>query len=115
MQRHAPGYWDFARARPGSNRTGERRMRLPWSAERVLIRLATATLEGAWLTLINVSLQWLKRTGRVDLGFIHFTLAVLFGMFLALSFRHLTQTRYAAVLTAGAVGAGIIGALLSGA
>ena len=39
-------------------------MRSKWSAETVLLWLATATLEGAWLTLVNITLQWLGLTAK---------------------------------------------------
>lgn len=89
-------------------------MRSRWPAETVLLWLATATLEAAWITLVNLSLQWLKRTGRVDLTVVHFFFAVALGMLLARTFRNLPQNRYALILTAGALGSAVVAALLSG-
>ena len=90
-------------------------MRSRWPAEIVVLWLATATLEAAWITLVNLLLQWFKQTERVDLTIIHYFLAVLLGMVLARTFRNLPQNRYALILTMGAVGSAVIGALISGA
>ena len=90
-------------------------MRSKWPAELILIWVATATMEAAWIALVNMSLQWLKHTGRLDLTVVHFFLAVGVGMALARAFRHLSQNRYAAILTAGALGAAVTGAIMSGA
>ena len=90
-------------------------MRSKWPAELILIWIATAAMEGAWITLVNISLQWLKNATRVDMGLLDFFVAVATGMILARAFRHLPQNRFALVLTIGAVTAGVIAALLSGA
>src|SRR5262245_17983073 len=90
-------------------------MRSRWPAEQILIWLATATLEAAWITLVNLQLQWLKRTERVDLTIVYYFLAVALGMTLARTFRNLPQNRYALILTAGALGSAIVGAVASGA
>lgn len=90
-------------------------MRSNWPAEKVLLWVATATLEAAWITLLNIAWQWLKHAGRVDLTILHYFLAVALGMALARAFRDEPQSRFAAILTAGALGAATVGALLSGA
>jgi hypothetical protein len=90
-------------------------MRSRWPAEIVVLWLATATLEAAWITLVNLLLQWFKQAERVDLTIIHYFLAVLLGMVLARTFRNVPQNRYALILTVGAVGSAVIGALISGA
>ena len=90
-------------------------MRSRWPAETLVLWLATATLEAAWITLANLLLQWFKDSERVDLTIIHYFLAVLLGMVLARTFRNLPQNRYALILTTGAVGSAVIGALISGA
>ena len=89
-------------------------MRSKWSAETVLLWLATATLEGAWLTLTNVLLQWLKKEPHLDLGILAFSLAVGVGMALAHTFRDLPQRHFASIITAATVCAFAIGALMSG-
>ena len=90
-------------------------MRSRWSAELVLTWLAAATMEGAWLTLANILLQWLKQSSRIDLGIFIFTVAVFVGMVVARSMRQLPQSRYATVITIAVVGMVVIAALLSGA
>ncbi len=90
-------------------------MRSKWPAELILIWIATATMEAAWITLVNLSLQSLRQAHRVDLGILQFFLAVALGMILARAFRHLPHNRFAVILTAWAVGASVFAALLSGA
>jgi len=90
-------------------------MRSRWPAETVILWLATAMLEAAWITLANVLLQWFKHAERVDLTIVHYFGAVLLGMVLARTFRNQPQNRYAVILTSGAVGSAVLGALLSGA
>ena len=90
-------------------------MRSKWSAELILTWLAAATMEGAWLTLANVLLQWFKKTGELDLNILYFTLAVAVGMVISRSARQLPQSRYATVITVAVVGAALVGALASGA
>ena len=90
-------------------------MRSRWPAETVILWLATATLEAAWITLANVLLQWFKHAERVDLTIVHYFAAVLLGMVLARTFRNQPQNTYAVILSAGAVGSAVLGALLSGA
>ena len=90
-------------------------MRSKWSAELILTWLAAATMEGAWLTLANVLLQWLKKTGQLDLNILYFTLAVGVGMVISRSARQLPQSRYAMVITVAVVAAALVGALASGA
>jgi hypothetical protein len=89
-------------------------MRSRLSAELVLTWLAAATMEGAWLTLANILLQWLKQSTVLSLGIVPFTLAVAAGMIVARSARHLPQARYATVITVAVVIAALIAALLSG-
>jgi hypothetical protein len=90
-------------------------MRSRWPAETVVLWLATATLEAAWITLANLIGQWFKHTEHVDLTIVHFFLAVLLGMVLGRTFRNLPQNRYAVILTVGAVGCAMVGAVISGA
>ncbi len=89
-------------------------MRSRWSAELILTWLAAATMEGAWLTLANILLQWLKQSPRLDLGIFIFTFAVLVGMLVARSTRLLPQSRYASVITVAVVVMAGVAALLSG-
>ena len=90
-------------------------MRSRWPAETVILWLATATLEAAWITLANMLLQWFKQMERVDLTIVRYFAAVLLGMVLARTFRNQPQNSYAVILSAGAVGSAVLGALLSGA
>ena len=89
-------------------------MRSKWSAEGVLIRLAVASMEGAWLTLVYVGLQWLVAQPALPLGILDFSATVLVGMFVARRFANLSQTNFATVIAAVAVGAAVIGMWLSG-
>ena len=89
-------------------------MRSRWSAEGALTWLAVASMEGAWLTLAYIGLQWATQQPRLPLNVLHFGLAVVCGMLIARTWRNLTQTRFALLMAAAVVVAGVIGTLLSG-
>ncbi len=89
-------------------------MRSRWSAELALSWLAAATMEGSWLALLYVTLQWIKQANGLPLSILPFVLAVFAGMVIARSGRHLSQSRYAVVLTSSAMIAAFIAVLLSG-
>ena len=90
-------------------------MRSRWSAESALTWLAVVTMEAAWITLVYVGLQWLGIKYTLELGIAHFALGVALGMVLVLTFGGLRQSRYAAIVTAAAITAAVIAALLAGA
>jgi hypothetical protein len=90
-------------------------MRSKGPAEFVLLFAATAVLEGAWLTLANILLQWLMRSATVAMGILPFCLAVAAGMLLGRYLAQADQARYAIGIAVGAIAAGVIAALLSGA
>src|SRR5690349_21025934 len=115
MPWHGQEHWECRPRLLGLSPTGGPRMRSRWPAETVVLWLATATLEAAWITLANLLLQWFKHMERVDLTIVSFFFAVLLGMVLARTFRNQPQNRYAFILTAGALGSAVVGALLSGA
>lgn len=89
-------------------------MRSSWSAERVLTVLALASMEGAWLTLVYVGLQWLSKADRLDLGIFQFALAVLSGLFVATIARASEQRTYVGAIIATALAATLIGAFVNG-
>jgi hypothetical protein len=70
-------------------------------------------MEGAWLMLAYVGLEWLTRAG-LPLNILHFSLAVALGMVVARIGRGLSQARFALGIAATAVFAAVVAALSSG-
>ena len=68
-------------------------MRSRWSAENVLTWLAVTSMEGAWLTLAYVLLQWAASQPSLPLNVLHFSLAVMLGMLVAHVGANLSQPR----------------------
>jgi hypothetical protein len=89
-------------------------LRSKWSAELALLFGATAALEGAWLTLANILLQWLTSSRTLSLGILAFSLAVVVGMVVGRTLRNASQTTYGVALVGTAIAAGAIGAFVSG-
>ena len=89
-------------------------MRSRWSAEGLLTLLAVASMEGAWLTLVYIGLAWATHLTALPLNVLHFALAVLLGMFVARTWRDLSRTRFALLLSATAVFAALVGAFVGG-
>jgi hypothetical protein len=89
-------------------------VRSRWSAEALLTLLAVASMEGAWLTLVYVGLQWATHQTSLPLNVLHFALAVALGMFVARSMKDTTPTRFALVLGLTALVAAVVGAIISG-
>ncbi len=82
-------------------------MRWRWPTERVLAVLAAASLEAAWLALLQLAAQWLGGTGTpaVDIG--AFGLAAVAGLVLARSLRGLSRRAYAAWVVGAALAAAL--------
>jgi hypothetical protein len=89
-------------------------MRSRWSAENVLTWLAVASMEGAWLTLAYVLLQWAASQPTLPLNVLHFALAVTLGMLVAHVGANLSQARFAASMAAAAVLCAVAGGLIAG-
>ena len=89
-------------------------MRLRWSAENVLTWLAVTSMEGAWLTLAYVLLQWAASQPSLPLNVLHFSLAVMLGMLVAHVGANLSQARFAASMAAAAVLCAMVAGVISG-
>jgi Domain of unknown function (DUF4129) len=88
-------------------------MRSSWPADRVLAVLAAVTLEGAWLTLAYVALQWLAGVSEQHLSIAHFAVAAGLGLLLARNLPDWRSRSYSADLIGVAALAGIIGTWLA--
>jgi hypothetical protein len=89
-------------------------MRSIWSADRILALLAAASLEGAWLTLVYIGLQWWAGNRELDLGIGQFALGAVVGILLARRIRGLSRWLYATAVIVVAVLVGATGAWLEG-
>ncbi len=88
-------------------------MRSSWSAERIVALVAAASLEGAWLTLAYLAVQWAAGADTAYLGIAHFAAAAGGGLLLARVVRTWSGPTYGWFLVGVAIVAGIAGTWLA--
>jgi hypothetical protein len=88
-------------------------MRLTWSADRALAVVAAASLEGAWLTLLYVLIQWWAGQRDLPLGIGHFAVGAGVGILLARRLGRWSPRWFASAVIATSVAVGGLGVWLA--